>query len=180
MKASPCLDEGLASCLFAAGPAASIPESDRIYDFLLGSWDFEVVDWLPDSTRRVGTGECHAAWVLEGRAIQDVWISPGVAERSPTDPRAGNRYGTTLRVYEPQGRVWRITWFNPVSGLENRLTGMRRGDRVEQVGRDASGNLMRWTFSDITATSVEWTGEMSADDGATWLVQCSVSLRRRI
>lgn len=179
MNAFAPTESGLASHLVALGPADSIPATDRIYDFLIGSWDLEVIDWLPDGTRRLGSGECHAAWVLEGTAIQDVWICPRLSERTAFDLRPGNRCGTTLRLYDPSERAWHVAWFNPASGAENRLIGRRVGDDVVQTGRDSGGNLIRWSFSDITANSAEWTGEVSTDQGATWFVQCSFSLRRR-
>jgi len=47
-------------------------------------------------------GEIHAGWVLQGRAIQDVWIFPGAF------------YGTTLRVYDPGLDAWHILWSDPV------------------------------------------------------------------
>lgn len=170
---------GLLETLFSSAPSPEIPEEDRIYDFLIGSWDLQVVDHLSDGTLRHGTGECHAAWVLEGRAVQDVWICPGVADRSGDLGRLGNRFGTTLRIYDPEERVWRVTWFNPVTGSCNRLTGLRSEADVVQKGRDPYGNFMRWSFRHITADSAEWIGEISSDEGATWTVQTTFSLRRR-
>ena len=32
---------------------------------------------MPAGTKHTERGEIHFGWVLEGRAIQDVWILPG-------------------------------------------------------------------------------------------------------
>src|SRR5262245_47305146 len=53
------------------------------------------------TARHQGHGEVHFGWVLEGRAIQDVWMIPRRRDRrpgAPVMPTAGNWYGTTLRV----------------------------------------------------------------------------------
>lgn len=41
----------------------------------------EVFDYDVDGSVRTGTGEWSFSWVLEGRAVQDVWISPQRALR---------------------------------------------------------------------------------------------------
>jgi hypothetical protein len=85
--------------LAAPGPFPDNGGSRDLYDGLIGSWDAEVVDHLPDGSDRHQSAEMHFAWVLEGRAIQDLWIAPARRERGsperPTTP--GNRYGTTVR-----------------------------------------------------------------------------------
>ena len=43
---------------------------------------------------------------------------------------------------------------------------------------DAAGNLIRWSFSEITAKSFRWRGELSADDGATWRLNVELFARR--
>ena len=49
-----------------------------LYGWLIGDWRFNAVVHADDGARHTGEGEIHFAWVLEGRAIQDVWILPGV------------------------------------------------------------------------------------------------------
>jgi hypothetical protein len=168
-----------AQLLLAAGPSPEIPSADRLYDFLIGSWDLEVRDHLDDGSVRTDTGECHAAWVLEGRAVQDVWIAPAGSLRTPSSSRLGNRYGTTLRVYDPKHRVWRVTWINPVSGAHNQLVGRREGNAVVQEGRDPQGQPIRWIFRDITAPVLHWVGEASGDEGRTWRLQTEFFMRRK-
>lgn len=150
-----------------------------LYDALLGSWDIELVDHLPDGTQRTSAGEWHFARVLEGRAIQDVFIVPPRIARGPGLPLAGNRYGTTLRVYDARLDAWRVTWINPVSGVTNTLVGRRRGDEIVQEGVDADGARITWSFSEIGPRSFRWRGQVSTDDGKTWRLVVEFSGRRR-
>ena len=44
---------------------------------LAGDWTMDAVVHAEDGARHTGQGAIHFAFVLEGRAIQDVWILPG-------------------------------------------------------------------------------------------------------
>lgn len=166
--------------LRAPCPPAGGDGSSDMYSGLIGDWDAEVVDHLPDGTHRRQSAEMHFAWVLEGRAIQDVWIAPARRDRLPSTPIAdGNRYGTTLRVYDPGIDAWRVSWSNPVTGVENRLVGRRVGSRIVQTGADADGRLIRWVFDDVRADAFHWRGERSADGGRTWTCDTEFFARRR-
>lgn len=149
-----------------------------LYDPLLGSWAVDVIDHDTGGPPRTSTGEWHFAWVLEGRAIQDVWISPPRASRGRGLPTQGNRYGTTLRVYDPETDVWHVTWINPVSVVRNTLVGRKHGDEIVQEGTDTDGSLIRWIFSDLTPTSFRWRGEASSDSGKTWRLAAEFFGRR--
>lgn len=69
---------------------------------MIGSWEVEAV--LHDVSGRMqkSKGEVHAAWVLEGRAIQDLFIYPRRADRQSGRPAQGDRYGTTIKTYDPK------------------------------------------------------------------------------
>ena len=166
--------------LAAAGPPPAGPNAD-LYDALLGDWDAEVVDHLPDGSGRRQSAEMHFARVLAGRAIQDLWIVPAVREQEAPSPTAaeGLRYGTTLRVYDAKLGAWRITWWNPVSGVEARLVGRRVGSRIVQTGADPDGALVRWCFDEVGPASFHWVGERSLDGGETWRRETEFFARRR-
>ncbi len=90
------------SALAAPGRAADIAETDDVYGWLVGSWSLQVLHYRGYDLRSEQlTGEVHAGWVLEGRAIQDVWIMPvrenRRAGRMARDP-LNDMYGSTLRV----------------------------------------------------------------------------------
>jgi hypothetical protein len=158
---------GFLEALRAEGAAPDRDGSRNLYGALIGSWQGEVVDHLENGEKRRQSAEFHFAWVLEGRAVQDLWIVPARTER-PSVPGAGNRYGTTLRIYDPRIDAWRITWINPVTGSENRLVGRRVGSQIVQTGSDADGRLVRWVFVEIRQDAFHWRGEISADGGRTW------------
>lgn len=162
---------GFFQALASPGPAPGLEGAAADYGWLVGSWEARVFDYEPDGTRHESRGEWHFAWVLAGRAMQDVWISPPRAVQAETGG-AGERvrYGTTLRIHEPATGAWRVAWFNPVTGAETHLVGRRVGSEVVQEGRLADGTQVRWSFVDLTAVSFTWRGEVSADDGLTWRV----------
>jgi hypothetical protein len=88
--------------LAAPRRSAEIPESSDVYGWLVGSWHFEAMHYKAvDVSPLALQGEVHFGWVLEGRAIQDVWIMPRCSERNPDLSKTNNMYGTTLRVWDP-------------------------------------------------------------------------------
>src|SRR4029450_12581393 len=90
------------AALPAPGRAADIPESADAYGWLVGSWQLDVLRyWAQDVAALRMKGEAHFGWVLEGRAVQDVWIMPRRSERTADLDKSRNMYGTTLRVWDP-------------------------------------------------------------------------------
>lgn len=160
------------------GRSSEIPESADVYGWLIGSWDLEVRRIGPGGAEHRGWGEVHFAWVLEGRAIQDVWIMPRRSERTPRLGKEFNVYGTTLRVWDPAITAWRITWINPVSGARDEMIGRRWGKDIVQVGTHADGTPIRWIFTDITPDSFRWVGEALEADGNTWRLEAEFHARR--
>ena len=167
----------MAQALIADGPAPSIASLDCPYAWLVGRWNVRVIDHV-DGKRVESSGEWHFAWVLEGRAIQDVWIAPARDDRADLAPDRPNRYGSTLRSYDPKRRQWRAVWTNPVSGAFDILWARRSGADLIQEGLDSEGNSMRWVFTDITADSARWYGERSRDGGKNWVLEAEFFLRR--
>ena len=152
--------------LRADGPAPDRAGGMALYAWLIGSWEMDAVVHADDGTTHRGRGEVHAGWVLEGRAIQDVWILPGVF------------HGTTLRVYDPGRDAWHIIWSDPLRQYYGRQLGRAAGDDIVQIGSNDAGETMRWSFCDITPDSFVWRGERSRDGGATWQLQAEFRIRR--
>jgi hypothetical protein len=147
-------------------PAADRADKMGLYAWLIGRWDMDAVVYGADGRKHTARGEIHVGWVLEGRAIQDVWILPGFF------------YGTTLRVYDPGIHAWHILWSDPLKQLYRRQIGRARGNDIVQDGKDDRGAPVRWSFSEITPNSFRWRGECSPDDGRTWQLQAEFVVRR--
>jgi hypothetical protein len=166
------------TALAHVGRSLEISEADDIYGWLVGSWELDVKNYWCDVSARHLKAEAHFGWVLEGRAVQDVWIIPRPDQRAQLpDPRLFS-YGTTLRVWDPKIRVWRVTWINPVTGTQVQLTGRRVGKDIVQVGTNPEGTPIRWSFTDITANLFRWTGETLDADGKAWKLQGDFRARR--
>lgn len=146
--------------LAAPGRSPEIPESADVYGWLIGSWELDVYHHRPEQAGLRSKGEAHFEWALEGRAVQDVWIVPSM-----------NLYGTTIRIWDPSIQAWRVTWFNPVTGSRDELTGRWSGKDVVQIGTHLDGTPIRWIFTEITPGSFHWIGEALQPDAQTWKIQ---------
>ena len=156
------------AALDAEGPAPDRSGNMDLYGWLVGSWDLDVTGYRDDGATRRRPGEWHFSWVLEGRAIQDVWIVPPRGARAGDAAANTNFYGTTLRTYDPRIDAWHIQWTDPVSQTYLTMIGRKQGDDIVQLGKGAADTLVRWSFSEITPNAFRWRGEVSADAGATW------------
>ena len=151
--------------LGADGPAGDRVGQMGLYGWLIGSWDLDVSHFLADGSTRRRDGEWHFGWVLEGRAIQDVWIVPPRGQRHDDAAGHAQSYGSTLRIYDPRDGSWQIQWTDPVTLNFCNMKGCRDGADIVQFGRNASGEEIRWRFMQITADSFLWRGETSTASG---------------
>ena len=159
--------------LIAGGPAEDRAKDMALYGWLIGAWDVDVFDHHADGSVRHARGEWCFDWILEGRAIQDVFIVPRRTERSKDGAAlGGDRCGTTLRVFDPRHAIWRIDWTNPITQARNRMVGRKVGSEIIQdaLELDAGAAPYRWIFSEIALDSFRWRAEVSSDGGRRWQV----------
>jgi hypothetical protein len=147
-------------------PAADRADKMKLYGWLIGRWIMDATMHLDNGDSHRAEGEISFGWVLEGRAIQDVWILPGVF------------YGTTLRIYDPAIDAWHILWSDPLRQFYARQIGRAEGGNIVQLGKNDAGERLRWSFTDITPGSFRWLGERSHDDGNGWHLQAEFLARR--
>lgn len=160
------------------------PNPDRkdglnLYAWLVGRWQLDVVLREADGSTERKRGFVSAGWVLEGRAIQDVFAVPGLF------------YGSTLRVYDPEIDSWHCHWSDPLRQVYFQMIGKSRAREIvnegfepenlarvygAQSGLDRPATL-RWIFSDITDTAFRWRSERSTD-GTSWQLQREYFARR--
>ncbi|ODT29613.1 MAG: hypothetical protein ABS35_08180 [Kaistia sp. SCN 65-12] len=166
MAASPFLD-----ALRSDVPPADRAEEMALYGWLIGSWEMDTVHHLDGGLVERSSGEIHFGWVLEGRAIQDIWIRP----KRPAPP---TMYGTTLRIFDPGIGGWHIIWSDPLNQDYSRQIGRAEGSDIVQIGEDSRGLKARWRFTEIAADSFHWIGEERATDVEPWQVTYEHFARR--
>jgi hypothetical protein len=166
----------LRDVLHANGPAPDRAPQMMLYGQFVGSWQGALHYSDRNGERHTTTAEVHFGWVLEGRAVQDVWIAPARSGRPLGEPLL--MHGTTLRVYDTRSDDWQITWIDPVKQGFDTMRGKKVGADIvqEAVGKD--GAMVQWIFTDIVADSFHWLARESRDAGANWRVSGEFFLRR--
>jgi len=165
--------------LAAAGPFPDYADKLMLFGRLVGGWDIEGRHFGTEGQiTKEQRGEWHFDWVLEGRAIQDVILTPPREERRKSGAPA-EEYGTTVRFYDPRIDAWHVTFIAPVFGGVVNLIARSGDDEIVLEGRAPDNKLYRWVFSDITDQTFCWRGYLSGDEGRTWLMEEEIRGYRR-
>ena len=164
-QATPSL---FARALQADGPAPDRTEKMALYGWLIGRWEMDAVVQRDDGSTYTGQGTIAFGWVLEGRAIQDVWVLQDVF------------HGTTLRVYDPGLDAWHILWSDPMRQVYVRQIARRaQGNDIVQEGRAGQRRSPALELHGDHAELVPVARRAVArSDGATWQLQAEFFARR--
>jgi len=165
--------------LAAQGPAPEYADKLMLYGQFVGDWRAETLEYAADGSVARSQWDIRFEWVLEGRAIQDLWITPIRDSRNVGWSEPGNRYSTTLRVYDPGIDAWHIIWVNPPAAYVTRQIARKVGDDIIQLSLlDPSGSMVRWVYRDISPDSFRWCNEKSTDQGNSWQVTQEMRAQR--
>jgi hypothetical protein len=165
--------EAMINVLGLADANPSIGEEAKTFDLLVGTWDADFTFYRPDGTVFHKKGELLFGWVMDGHAVQDLWIG------YPTEDQKERTIGTTIRFFDTALKQWRVVFVNPQFNYVVTAQGGREGDRIVLHGQDTDGLLIRWTFSEMKPDSFHWQGEKSHDGGKTWKVEEDHHMKRR-
>ena len=159
--------------LGASSPHPSLGEEARVFDRLVGTWDCDYGFFLDDGSVRHKKGELLLGWILDGRAVQDIFVT------YPTDGEKDRRIGTTVRFFDTALKQWRVVFAGPQFNYLVTVQGGLEGDRIVLRGVDSDGSPIRWSFNDIKPDSFVWRGEKSHDGGKTWKLEEEHHMKRR-
>jgi hypothetical protein len=165
--------EAMINVLASGEPHPSLGEEAQTFDRFVGTWDGDFTSYREGGAVYHRRGELHFGWVLDGRAVQDLWIA------YPTAARKEREIGTTIRFFDTSLKQWRIVFILPEFNYLVTLQGGREGDRIVLRGIDPNGLSLRWTFSEITRDTFHWQGEKSYDGGKTWKLEEDHHMKRR-
>ncbi|MFH8516135.1 hypothetical protein ACH4CE_13635 [Streptomyces gelaticus] len=164
--------------LLADGPGAPYATEMEQFGRLAGHWATTITYYPADGSpaRRV-SGEWEFGYALEGRAVLDVWQWPGREELPVTGRSSDQECGLCVRIWDPRLHLWRFTFHGTAHGDLVHMYARQIDDEIV-MERAAGGDLVRWTFADITAGTFHWRNERSTDGGHTWRLDQEVNARR--
>ena len=163
------IPQAFLDALPSADRAPEISEEDDIFGFLIGSWEIDAVLYAAGGGQQKSKGEVHATWVLEGRAIQDLFSFPRRVDRASGVPAHGDRYATTIRTFDRVLRAWRVDFINPAdSETSAQLFARREGGDILMEGKLRNGMPIRWGYQRVTPTSFHYTAERLRSEGESW------------
>jgi hypothetical protein len=165
---------GMVFALEAAGPHPSLGDQAPVFGRLVGAWDVDYADISKDGAVTRHTGQLLVGWVMDGRAIQDVWIV------DPSGSRTEREVYSDVRYFDANTRTWSSAFIDPVHAAVIRFTpGAADGDRIVFNTSDIGGGQTRWSFSDIGPESFVFRDETSSDGGKTWRLRGEDHMTRR-
>ena len=151
-------------------------EKLNLFGQFVGEWEFEGIIGKGTAEEQRAPGEWIFSWILDGTAIQDVFICPS-RKACETSPNPNGEYGTTVRFYNQATDAWDM--FYGLSGATHILEGKQVGEEIIVTNKSESEGLTHWVFSDITPGSFYWQNRTSYDNGVTWHVNFELSARRK-
>jgi hypothetical protein len=162
--------EGLSS----DGPYPEFKDKLMLFGQFVGDWDIvDVRSPSPSGVAFKAGGEVHFGWILEGRAVQDVWMTYDEKSKRVIP------VGTTIRVYDPSIDAWQSTWISVIRRSVQTFVARQAGGEIVLEGTTKDGNPERWVFSEIKPESFRWHSEETHDEGNTWLLTEEMRIRRR-
>lgn len=142
--------------------AEGLPAEARQFDFWVGEWAVNLRTRQSDFS----FADTHAAVariypILRGKAVLELWDSRQIK-------------GYSLRYFDVARQEW-VLWLNwpgPGRSGSSSLSGEFRHGRGDfysrREGADGTTTLSRYSFNDITPTSLRWDDAYSQDGGDTW------------
>jgi len=163
------IPHGFIEALPSPQRSPALSDEEDIFGFLIGSWDLDAVLYSASGEIQKIRGELHASRVLEGRAIQDLFIFPRRADRAAGVPEHGDRYATTIRTFDRALKAWRVTFINPAADETSaQLIARDEGNGIAMEGKLSGGTPVRWAYPAIAADAFHYIAEKLESDSKAW------------
>jgi len=161
--------------LFSKTLHSSIPKSKDTFGKFIGEWTLNLTIINLNGHKVRYKGEWHFYRILQGRAIQDIWIIPDLTSQGDN---GFHEYGTTIRTFNPRTNKWKAVWVGPV---QNQLYVFDIEDNNDQIILTETNNPnleMKWSFFDISKNSFQWKSEVKIKGHDQWFNNYHMELIR--
>ena len=155
-----------------------------------GQHDFEWMHgtWKATLKRLVKPLTGSTTWVeFEGKQVtREIWDGRANVDEFVVDNPKTNTHieGLTLRLYNPEKREWSLYWATSKNGVVampptvGRWNGKGRGEFYDREVFEGKPIIVRYAWSDVTASSAHFEQSFSVDEGKTWEVNWISDLTR--
>lgn len=174
---TPTIDQRFAmiTALRATGPHPSLGDHASVLGRLVGAWDVEYMDISKDGKAIYRSGELLVGWIMDGRAIEDVWIV------DPSQAGKEREVYADVRYFDPKSGTWPAIFIDPESASVAAFAGGAvADDRIVLDSQDlVAGQTRRWSFNDIRDDAFVFRDDASSDGGKTWSLKSEYHMKRR-
>ena len=161
--------------LFSESLHNSIPKSKDTFGKFIGKWSLNLTITNLDGSNIKYKGEWHFHRILQGRAIQDIWIIPSLSFQEDNE---FHEYGTTVRTFNPRTNKWKAVWFGPIQNQFFLFDIEENDDQITLTETNNRNLEMKWIFFDISQNSFKWRSEVKTKENNRWFTNYFMELTR--
>jgi hypothetical protein len=159
----------LSAQLLTAQKPCSLPVF-RQFDFWVGEWEA----FAPNGNKG---GDSKISIILDSCVILEEWTSAGVQQGLIFS-------GKSFNMYNVATKQWQQTWVDNTGNTTEFLRGEGADGKIvyyadKVTGPDGKNFMRRLTFTKLSNDKVRQFGEMSNDEGKTWVVEYDLEYRRK-
>jgi hypothetical protein len=146
--------------------------SDPVYR----QFDFWIGNWEAFGPKGKKAGDSKISLILDSCVVLEEWISVQV-------PGQFQYSGKSFNTYNAQTMQWQQNWVDNTGVATHYLLGKAENDRIvfqtiAPNSNDTTG-INRLTFFRLSDDKVRQLGEVSKDQGKTWVTQYDLEYRRK-
>lgn len=141
----------------------------RQFDFWIGEWEAFGVNGKK-------AGDSKISLILDSCIILEEWTSASLQQ--------GLRYaGKSFNTYNATTKQWQQTWVDNTGGTNEYMKGKFENNQVIFTSTPFKFNkdtvaVRRMTFTNLSTIKLRQHGEISKDNGATWITEYDLEYRR--
>lgn len=148
-------------------------ETDPVYR----QFDFWIGEWTVYDLKGNKTGDSKISSILNKCVILEEWTN--------ANPQNGLIFqGKSFNTYNATTKQWQQTWVDNVGGANEYLTGKFEKNKMEfltnpfHFTKDTLA-IRRLSFYNLSTDKVRQHGELSKDNGKTWVTEYDLEYRRK-
>lgn len=148
-------------------------EKDSVYN----QFDFWVGEWNVYAKNGQLAGTSKISEILDNCVILEEWTSVGAQQGLVFSGKSFNSYNALTKQ-------WQQNWIDNTGGTTEFLTGSFSNNMMQFLSRPFSNgknilSIRRLSFYNLENGKVRQFGEISSDEGKTWVVEYDLEYRKK-